>query len=156
MVPPTHIAAANEIADLLKQVDPAGTETYENRRQHYLAQIDTAVGEVRRLLAGKNLPSVMGSEKQAPLLTWLGFRVIATYDRDEDITARGLSHLANIAVDSGVRLFVDNLQSDTDLGRSLAEATGARHIALSNFPLNGSYPEQLLANVRTLLEAIAQ
>ncbi|MEO0073217.1 MAG: metal ABC transporter substrate-binding protein [candidate division WOR-3 bacterium] len=156
MVPPIHVQAVNEIFELLMQVDPAGAETYAVNRKRYLAQIDTATQEVRRLLSDKkSLPAVISSEKQAPFLRWLGFRVVATYDRAEDITASDLSRLASIAVDSGVKLFVDNLQSEPGFGKALAEATGVRHVTLSNFPLQCSYPEQLLTNVKSLLAALA-
>jgi len=154
MVPPVHAVAVEEIADLLVQVDPAGSAAYEAGARRCLSRVDTAATQARRLLAGRPLPKVICSDKQAPFLAWLGFDIVAVYGRPEDFTARELSRLAQVAVDSGVGLFVDNLQSGPDAGRALAEAAGASHVTLSNFPLEGSYPRQLLANADALLKAL--
>lgn len=150
MVPPVHREAAAEITLLLKDADPAHTATYDSAARRYATRIDSAEAEARRLLAGRELPRTICSDKQEPFLTWLGLRVIATYGRPDDFTAAELTRLARAIVDSGVGLVVDNLQSGPDAGRPLAEASGAQHVTLSNFPLSGSYPEQLLVNVRAL------
>jgi hypothetical protein len=53
-----------------------------------------------------------------------------------------------------VKLVVDNLQSGPDTGEPLAQGLGAKHVTLTNFPLQGSYRQSLLDNVTALARAI--
>jgi hypothetical protein len=122
--------------------------------QRYETQIDSAAQVVRSLFTGKELPAVIASDKQAPFLSWLGFRVVAAYGNADDFSAHELTRLARVALDSSVQLVVDNLQSGPDAGLGLAQAAQAEHVTLTNFPLKGNYPETLLGNAQTLALAI--
>ena len=154
MIPELQKQAAGEITALLQELDPARADTYRLAATRYEADVDSAAATARTLLAGKELPAVIAAEQQAPFLTWLGFRVVATYGRAEDFTAQGLTRLARVATDSGVKLVVDNLQSGPDTGKPLAEALKAKHVTLTNFPLHGSYRQALLDNAGALAQAI--
>jgi zinc transport system substrate-binding protein len=154
MIPNVQKQAAAEIAALLMELDTAGADTYRLAAARYRADVDSAAAAARALLTGKELPTVIAAEQQAPFLTWLGFRVVATYGRAEDFTAQELTRLARVASDSGVRLVVDNLQSGPDIGKPLAEGFGAKHVTLTNFPLQGSYRQSLLDNASALARAI--
>jgi hypothetical protein len=59
-----------------------------------------------------------------------------------------------VASDSGVKLVVDNLQSGPDTGEPLAQGLGAKHVTLTNFPLQGSYRQSLLDNATALARAV--
>ncbi len=155
MVPAVHRAAVEEIAVLLAEADTASAPRFRRAADRYRAKVDTVAGQARGRLAGRQLPRVIGAEHQAPLLRWLDFPVVATYGRPEEFTAAELTRLARLAVDSSVGLFVDNLQSGPDAGTALAEAAGARHVTLTNFPLDDDYPATLLANVAAIESAIA-
>jgi zinc transport system substrate-binding protein len=116
--------------------------------------VDSTALEARAMFAGRMLPTVLVSDKQEPFISWLGFRVVATYGRAEDFTAQELTRLARVASDSGVKLVVDNLQSGPDTGKPLADGLGAKHVTLTNFPLRGSYRQALLDNAAALAQAI--
>lgn len=154
MIPELHQQATRELLNLLVKIDPSESLFYQKNALRYLEEIDSVTSELRSLFNGKTLPKVIAAEHQAPFLTWLGFQVVATYGRPEDWTARDLSRLAQIIVDSGVGLIVDNLQSGPDAGSELVKAAGIRQITLSNFPLEGSYLNTLMDNGRRLAEAI--
>jgi zinc transport system substrate-binding protein len=154
MVPPVHRTAVEELTGILEQLDPARATAYESDAGAYLARVESTAVHVRRLFEGRALPRVIAADKQAPFLRWLGFSVAATYGRPEDLTARELSRLARVAVDSGVGLVVDNLQSGPDAGQPLAQAYGCPQVTLTNFPLHGSYPRALLDNAAALLRAV--
>jgi len=154
MIPDLHKQAATEIAALLAEMDTARADTYRLAADRYRAVVDSAAVAARALLTGRELPAVIAAEQQAPFLRWLGFRVVATYGRAEDFTAQELTRLARVAIDSGVKLVVDNLQSGPDTGRPLAAGLQAKHVTLSNFPLHGSYRQALLDNATTLAQAI--
>lgn len=154
MVPSVQKKATEELTALLIQYAPADSILFTKNRQRYLAQIDSVASTLQTMFANKNLPRVLASEHQAEFLQWLGFKVVGTYGRSEDLTARELSRLARLTVDSGVGLVVDNLQSGPDTGKPLAEAAGLRHITLTNFPLDGDYLKTVLENGNLLLKVI--
>ncbi len=154
MIPDIHRQAVGEILQLLIEIDPDDSLVYQQNATRYLQKIDSVSKQIQAEFAGRNLPRVLAAEHQAPFLVWLGFRVVGTYSRAEDWTARELSRLARVIVDSGVGLIVDNLQSGPDTGRELARAAGIGHVTLSNFPLEGSYFQTLSDNTRRLAEVI--
>lgn len=154
MVPTIQRQATDEITALLIRAVPGESVFLTKNRARYQFQIDSLANEIKALLAGRRLPRVVASEHQADFLQWLGFNVVGTYRRPEDLTARELSYLAQVIVDSGVGLVVDNLQSGPDAGKPLAEAAGISHITISNFPLQGDYLKTLLDNARTLIKVI--
>jgi zinc transport system substrate-binding protein len=154
MIPDIQKQAATEVAALLAELDTARTDTFRLAAERYRADVDSAAAAARALLAGKTLPATIAAEQQAPFLSWLGFRVVATYGRAEDFTAQELTRLARVAQDSGVSLVVDNLQSGPDTGKPLAEGLKVRHVTLTNFPLKGSYRQALLDNAAALARAV--
>ncbi len=154
MVPPIQKKATEELTALLIQNVPADSILFIRNCQRYLAQIDSVARTLQTMFTNKNLPRVLASEHQAEFLRWLGFQVVGTYGRPEDLTARELSRLARIMVDSGIGLVVDNLQSGPDAGKPLAEAARVRHITLTNFPFDGDYLKTVLDNGKSLLKVI--
>jgi len=154
MIPEVQKQAAAEIAALLEELDTARADTYRLAVEHYQAGVDSAAAQARASLADKALPAVIASGQQAPFLAWMGFRVVATYGRAEDFTAQEMTRLARVALDSGVGLIVDNLQSGPATGKPLAEALNVRHVTLTNFPLQGSYRRALLDNASALARVV--
>lgn len=154
MIPDVQKRAAAEITALLTELDSTRADTYRLAGERYQVRVDTVAATARAALAGKTLPTVIAAEQQSPFVAWLGFRVVATYGRAEDFTAQEMTRLARVAIDSGVRLIVDNLQSGPDAGKPLAEALKVKHVTLTNFPLQGSYRQSLLDNVAALARAI--
>lgn len=154
MVPPLQAQAADEITALLVDLAPERSDSLRAALDRYKLRVDSAATVVRTTLAQKTLPPAIAADKQAPFLEWAGFRVVATYGRAEDFTAAELNRLARIAVDSGVGIVVDNLQSGPDAGRLLADELKVGHVTLTNFPLDGDYPRTLLDNAAALVHAL--
>jgi zinc transport system substrate-binding protein len=154
MIPDVQKRATAEIAALLMELDSARADTYRLASESYQARVDSAAATARTMLAGKTLPAVIAAEQQAPFVAWLGFRVVATYGRAEDFTAQEMTRLARVAIDSGVKLVVDNLQSGPNAGKPLAEALKVGHVTLTNFPLQGDYAQALIANADTLAKLV--
>jgi zinc transport system substrate-binding protein len=154
MVPPLQTQAAEEITALLLDLAPERADSLRAALDRYKVRVDSAGAVVRATLARKTLPPAIAADKQAPFLQWAGFRVVATYGRAEDFTAGELNRLARIAVDSGVGIIVDNLQSGPDAGRLLADELKVGHVTLTNFPLDGDYVKALLDNAAALVHAL--
>jgi zinc transport system substrate-binding protein len=151
MLPTVHKQAVLEVFSLLAKLDSGWADTFRMRAESYSARVDSAWTAARSMLQDRKLPTVLTSDRQEPLLRVLGFEIAATYGRPEDFSAQELSRLAQIGVDRNVGLVVDNLQSGPDAGLELARSLGARHVNLSNFPLDDDYPQTLLDNVRSLV-----
>ncbi|MGQ9678658.1 MAG: metal ABC transporter substrate-binding protein [bacterium] len=154
MVPPVQHQATEELTTLLIHALPGESLLFAKNCQRYQTQIDSVATLIKSLFTARRLPRVVASEHQADFLKWLGFNVVGTYRRPEDFTARELSSLAQVMIDSSVGLVVDNLQSGPDAGRPFAEAARVSHITLSNFPLEGDYLETVLDNARALIKVI--
>lgn len=78
---------------------------------------------------------VVAMRWQAPFLSFLGFRVVATYGPPETVTAREYEEVIANATREKAILVVDNLQSGTELGEEVARRIGAVHVVLTNFPM---------------------
>lgn len=154
MVPEANKRAAANIAALLCSLDQAHDEYYTENLVSYKTVIDSiekVIKEESMLILGTK---IIGSELQEELLKWLGFDVVMTYGRAEDLTPRKLFQIINKAKKEGVKLVVDNLQSGSDTGVNIANEIGAKHINLTNFPLKGSYPDALMHNFTTIIQAL--
>jgi len=96
---------------------------------------------------------------QAAFIKWLGFQVIAVFDPPERLSSKDVIELETKAKEENVMLIIDNLQSGTTFGKSLAEKVGAIHIALTNFPGTTSELKNVtmmfLYNIEKLKEAIS-
>jgi zinc transport system substrate-binding protein len=154
MIPEIHTSLAKEITKILCQMDSVNCTDYTSNLETHLQSVTDSVRTVKDLTSPLNNLPVVCSEQQEALLTWLGCSVVAKYGRPESMTPARLLHVAESAERAGVRVVVDNMQSGPEAGRALAEDIGAPHVALSNFPLNGSYEQTLLNNIRILLSAV--
>jgi len=63
-----------------------------------------------------------------------GFKVVATYNPPETLSAGDITDLVNTAQNDKVAMIVDNLQIDVEFGRGIASQVGAEHVVLTNFP----------------------
>lgn len=154
MLPEVHRRAVAELVQLLVEANSAGGDTFHQRAESYLRRVDSVARAVRERFAALDKPTVLAADQQAPFLSWLGFRVVGTYGRPEEFTARSLSALARVGIDSAVGIIVDNLQSGPDAGRELARALGARHLNLTNFPFEDDYVATLGASADSLARVI--
>jgi zinc transport system substrate-binding protein len=151
MVPEAHTMAAENVAALLCSLDYSHREHYLRNVASYSSLIDSLAKEIQTE-AEKIAPTkVVCSELQAEFVKWLGFDIVATYDRAEDFTPKMLSEIIQKAKEENVTLVIDNLQSGPEAGLGIAEEIGAQHVTVSNFPLNGSYPDALMENFKTIM-----
>lgn len=69
----------------------------------------------------------------------VGFKVVATYNPPETLSAGDIASLVDKARKEGVTLIIDNLQISVDFGAGIASQVGAAHVVLTNFP--GAIPK---------------
>lgn len=115
-------------------------------------EIALVEAEIRRLSEGRQRRRALASVHVAEALEYLGFEVVGSYDRKEDLTPATVARLVEAGREGGVSLVVDNLQSGAETGEVFARELGVRRVVFSNFP--GVFPgagtlrETLLENAR--------
>lgn len=134
MLPGVYIEAVERITDILSTQCPASASLFEENAARYRADIRHEEHRLLTELAYLRDTPVICSEMNASFIRWLGFSVVATFPRDEDISVRGLRDIVIAAKRGGVRCVFDNLQSSGRVGRTLASELGVPLVMLSNFP----------------------
>jgi len=154
MVPEIHKMAAEEITQELCKIDAQNRNFYEGNLSSYIKSVDATSLKIRKTTQNLRGTKVVCAEYQKAFLNWLGFKIITTYGRPEELTPKRMIEIIRMAKSEDVKLVVDNLQSGKDAGRTIAEEVGAAHIVLTDFPLGDSYITSLNENIDKIIEAI--
>jgi len=106
-----------------------------------IEEIDRVSSDIKNEAAslGVNETKVICMQWQASFVSWVGFDVIATYGPPQMLSTADIQNLTETAKKEGVALIIDNLQSGTEVGNTIATECNAIHVALSNFP--GALPQ---------------
>ena len=106
-----------------------------------IEEIDRVSSDIQNEAAslGVNETKVICMQWQASFVSWVGFDVIATYGPPQMLSTADIQNLTETAKKEGVALVIDNLQSGTEVGSTIATECNAIHVALSNFP--GALPQ---------------
>jgi ABC-type Zn uptake system ZnuABC Zn-binding protein ZnuA len=157
MIPSVHRKLTQEILDALCKADPANASTYQTNALAYLdriEEVEKTVAPLRKRLAG--IP-VFTAVMNAPFVSWTGCKVVDTFPRDENLSARKMIALLKDGKRRQVRLVVDNQQSLGKTGNKLSQSLSVPLTILSNFPAveEGGYPAALTRSLKQLTEALA-
>ena len=154
MIPDIQKVAAARITEILVELDPQHTEFYRTNLTQYEKLIDSVAAEIKNVSVTFHHVKAICANYQATFLKWLGFDVIATYGRPEELSPKELCKLIELARKHDVRIVVDNLQSGGHIGRVIADELGVSHVVLTNFPLGDSYIQSLMDNVERLVNGL--
>jgi zinc transport system substrate-binding protein len=150
MVPDIHVEAIHVIRDILTSMAPdKGTYFAERALRYENAVLKESQSICESFRPYEGTP-IMCSELQVDFLTWLGFDVVGSYGRSESMSPKTMENLITTGRRSNVGLVVDNKQSGPSVGSGIAGEIGARHVVLTNFPVDGSYLDALRSNVAAL------
>lgn len=139
------------IAAALTELLPEGKDTFGANAKAYkekLSEIASSLKARAQKLGVSSIP-VVCMQWQVPFVSWLGFNIVATYGKPENLSIKDLVNLARIGKEKKAQLVIDNLQSGVGFGAKLAQEIGAVHVVLSNFP--GAMP-----NTATVLDLFRQ
>ncbi len=96
---------------------------------------------------------------QKGFISYLGFKIVATYPPPEKVTPKLYQEIISNATKYHALLVVDNLQSGTDLGEKIASEVGAIEVALTNFPYVTpnvkNITQMMLYNAKLLAKALS-
>lgn len=127
---------AEAITVAMKELWPEKAEAFQGRLNQFLADLEALNQEIlarARALELEKVPAIVMAWQEG-FARWLGLNIVATYPPEERLTVRDLTELAAKGREAQVKLVIDNLQSGVSFGGRLAQAIGAIHIVLTNFP----------------------
>lgn len=160
MIPPLYTEAVDRVAAVLTEASPESADLFAERAESYKRAVTEHAERSSESLAGVEDLPVVCAEMNRDLAEWFGFRVVAAFARDEDVSVKSLHDILARAKASEAALVIDNMQSSGKIGRTIAEELGVPFLMLSNFPdeelQTGSDPSYLTAqseNTGAILEA---
>jgi zinc transport system substrate-binding protein len=161
MVPAVQAEAVDEIAQALGEIDPENAAYYQQRAAEREQAILDYGDQVKQTLedAGVDGVKVICADMQAGFVVWAGFNITATYGRPEELSPADVEQLVTDAIEAGVVLVIDNLQSGaTATSETMAQDIGATQVTISNFPggleNTKTWEKTIDKNVDLLLEAL--
>lgn len=157
MAPESYIAGLTVLAEKLSERFPEHKRQIAVRRELAIAEVAAANNKLSEKIkrAGISQQPVIASSMLKELLEWMGFRIVGEYGRPESISAKEIAGLTRMGREKKAAMIVDNLQSGPDAGRGIAEALGAPHVILSNFPSEKGYAATLSDNVDAVMAAMS-
>ena len=161
MVPAVQAEAVGKIAQALGDIYPEDA-AYHAGNATERAQAILAYGEqVKDRLqdAAVDGVKVICAAMQEGFVRWAGFDIVATYGRPEELSPADVEQLITEAIEAGVVLVIDNLQSgSTTLGVSMEQDIEAISVIISNFPgglkNTETWEKAIDKNVDLLLDAL--
>ncbi len=155
MIPENYHQAIDTLTAVLCRADTAHCSRYTQSGATYRRMVTDTLHMLRERI-GRRFEdyNAIASHHQKAFMEWLGFSVVATFGRKDDMSANSYMDLIETAGEKNVALVVDNMQSGPDVGKQIAKETPAHHIVLSNFVLHDSYIGTVIQNVTTVEEAI--
>lgn len=159
MAPVKQKEAALKTREEFKRIDPEHASYYEKNTEEYIKKIDRYELALKEQLKQSKTGEgkVICHEFQKGLMEWMGFEVVGTYPRPDQLTPAIVKELIDKGRAQGVSLVVDHMQSGPGEGKEIAESIGAANLSVSFFPgglaEDGDYFAELQANVDLVLKA---
>jgi len=161
MVPAVQAEAVSKIAQALSEIYPENAAYYAGNATERAQAILVYGEQVKDRLqdAAVDGIKVICAAMQEGFVRWAGFDVVATYGRPEELSPADVQQLITEAIEAGVVLVIDNLQSGTTtLGASLGQDIEAIPVTISNFPggleNTETWEKAIDKNVDLLLDAL--
>jgi zinc transport system substrate-binding protein len=157
MAPDSYIAGLNLLADRFSERFPEHKRKISMRQRLTIMEVaekNKSLSDRIKRAGVSQIPVIASSMLKEPL-EWMGFRVVGEYGRPESISAKEIAALIRMGREKKAAMIVDNLQSGPEAGKGIAEALGAPHVILSNFPSEKGYAATLSDNVDAVLAAMS-
>ncbi|MEM1612664.1 MAG: zinc ABC transporter substrate-binding protein [Desulfurococcaceae archaeon] len=121
------------VANALREHLGLDVEERLGRSLAVIDEVDAYLKEQAIVNGFKDTP-IVAMKWQEPFLSYLGFKIVASYPPQEAITPGIYTSVIENATRNGAVLVVDNIHSGVEIGKKIAQEIGAVHVALLNFP----------------------
>ncbi|HOL22332.1 MAG TPA: metal ABC transporter substrate-binding protein [bacterium] len=124
------------ITEVLSEKFPRYRSFFESNCRKTLREIENTDRTIKNMVKKQQLTGkpVICNGHLKDMLEYIGFKVVVTYGRKEEITPADIKNLINTGVKENVILVIDNLQAGPDTGKVIADELKVPHITISNFP----------------------
>jgi len=157
-IPRHYLALCRAVKDALVAAFPGLSQELDANFGRLQAKVAAAAQEAQRLAVPLRGRVVVVSSFQAEFCEWLGLKVAAQFDLEQEMSPRDLERAIGAGRRAGARAVVCNLQRGEREGKAIAQRLGVPVVVLSNYPLEprseDAYRRLLLGNVRRLLDAL--
>ncbi len=151
LIPNIHQQAAERICDVLCKYLTNEAPCIKRNLSNHLNYVTQQVPDIRaRCQNFKDVP-VICSIMNAELMEWIGLKIVATFKRDEDVSALHILNVINAGKQNNVAVIIDNQQSSGKVGETLAKEINVPLVMLSNFPeYPSTYPDLLYETIEKI------
>jgi ABC-type Zn uptake system ZnuABC Zn-binding protein ZnuA len=157
-------AGAKKYVNFLKNELPTGLPdkniTINSNAEAYINKINEKAQELYDMInnSGYQNKKVIGMQWQQDFLEWLELNVTYSFGPPQGLSLQDELEIINKVSSEDVYVVVDNLQSGTDFGASVASGLGISHVIFTNFPgaIPGTdtYLDMITYNIYQLIEGI--
>lgn len=144
------------LRDNLTAVLPAHQQLIRDNAARYLERINQTAEDAQKMIQSQGYTGkkVICMQWQQAFVEWLGLNITATYAPPERLSTRDMLNVTAAASKSDVCAVIDNLQSGTSFGASVAADAQISHVVLTNFPGTAPGAETYLDMLRYNTEQI--
>ena len=154
LLPAVHLKTAEKTAEILIHYKPGMQKTIRQNLKIYSKKIITAETEIKALFPCFENVSILCADMNRTFLEWLGFHIVGSFPRDEDLSLGSMSAVIMKTKRNKTQMVVDNLQSSGAVGTTLASELQIPYIIISNFPQNNNYIDTLQHNCKSIFNAL--
>ncbi|MGC9308101.1 MAG: metal ABC transporter substrate-binding protein [Thermoplasmatota archaeon] len=124
------------LAGQLSAVFPDHRDLIRENAASYLHRINHTAAHLQELMASHGFTGakVVCMEWQQAFASWLGLNVTASYGPPESLSTGAMLNISRAVSAPGVCAVIDNLQSGTSFGASVAADARISHVVVTNFP----------------------
>lgn len=161
LVPNIYIKGLEQIGSILIKAGLLSEEDYKKQFEKRKKEIDSfeqqVLNKIKDIHPG-TIP-IIASTFQKDFLNWLGFKVVDTFPRAEEINLSFWGNLLQKGKEANVKIVVENQQSgEIDLVKRLSTELNAQPAILSSFPyacsICNSWEASVQNNINSLLESV--
>ena len=152
--PYNAIAIAEATKEALIEVDPANEATYERDFERFRERV-LAIVRAYKALAPKNASAVIQMPPDEYAIEWLGIKAIASIKPEEEIPAKGVDELLQVAEGSTVIVYgSDSPEQLKKAALELAAKSGRPLAEITVFWSGKPYTEVLIENTASIIKAL--
>jgi len=131
--PPALSSMYSKVASILESTLGIDLETRLSKCLEAINAVDEELSEIAKENGFNGTPVVV-MQWQSAFVSYLGFKVVASYGPPEFLSSSDILEIEENATKYGAKLIIDNLHSGVSVGEKIASDVGAVHVVLINFP----------------------
>ncbi len=153
-IPPVHLEVLKKVLKIVSDLFPDEKNYFYKNFLIRKKEIKNFESEIKEKIKENGFfgKKVISQKYLEDLLKYLGFEVVETYGRKEDLNPQKIISLIEKGKKEKVEIVIDNLQAGPDTGKVISDELKIPHIVFSNFPGGFKNTEDLTKTLRENLK----